>query len=68
MPPGGPVIRRRVRADGSYASASDPRVLAGLGASVERPRVRVQWPDGQAEEWADVAIDLYTTLVKGTGR
>ena len=42
--------------------------LAGLGASVERPRVRVQWPDGQAEEWTDVAIDQYTTLVKGTGR
>jgi enediyne biosynthesis protein E4 len=62
------VIWRRSRADGSYASANDSRVLAGLGASVERPRVRVQWPDGQAEEWTDVAIDQYTTLVKGSGR
>jgi len=43
-------------------------VLAGLGASVERPRVRVQWPDGRTEEWTDIAIDQYTTLVKGTGK
>jgi len=68
MRPGGPVMWRRVRADGSYASASDSRVLAGLGASAERPRVRVQWPDGRTEEWTDVAIDQYTTLVKGTGK
>jgi hypothetical protein len=30
--------------------------------------VRVQWPDGRTEEWADVAIDRYTTLVQGTGQ
>ena len=68
MRPAGPVIWRRSRADGSYASANDSRVLAGLGASVERPRVRVQWPDGRTEEWTDIAIDQYTTLVKGTGK
>ena len=33
-----------------------------------RLRIRVQWPDGKAEEWSDVAIDRYTTLVQGTGR
>ena len=32
------------------------------------PRVRVEWPDGRAEEWAGLPIDRYTTLVKGTGR
>jgi enediyne biosynthesis protein E4 len=64
----GPVLWRRARADGSYASANDPRVLAGLGASTERPRVRVQWPDGRTEEWVDVAIDQYTTLAEGNGR
>src|SRR5215831_9628985 len=41
-----PTLWRRVRADGSYASANDPRVLAGLGDSTERPNVRVHWPDG----------------------
>jgi hypothetical protein len=63
----GPILWRRARADGSYASANDPRVLVGLGTSTERPRVQVQWPDGSTEEWTDVAIDRYTTLAKGTG-
>ena len=64
----GPVLWRRARADGSYASANDPRVLVGLGTSQERPRVRVIWPNGHTEEWADVAIDRYTTLVEGSGK
>jgi hypothetical protein len=62
-----PVLWRRARSDGSYASANDPRVLAGLGASTESPRVRVQWPDGRTEEWQSVPIDRYTTLTEGTG-
>jgi hypothetical protein len=66
--PGAPVLWRRARADGSYGSANDPRVLAGLGASEEKPTVRVTWPDGRTEEWGDVAIDRYTALVQGTGR
>ena len=63
-----PALWRRARADGSYASSHDPRVLVGLGDSTERPLVRVVWPDGRAEEWADVPIDRYTTLEAGTGR
>ena len=63
----GPVLWRRARADGSYGSANDPRVLVGLGRSQEKPRVRVVWPSGHAEEWADVAVDRYTTLTEGTG-
>jgi len=58
---------RRARADGSYASANDPRVLAGLGQTTKPPRVRVLWPDGRAEEWADVPINRYTTLKEGSG-
>ena len=64
----GPVLWRRARADGSYASANDPRVLVGLGQSTERPHVRVQWPDGTMEEWVDVPVDRYTTLARGAGR
>jgi hypothetical protein len=63
-----PTLWRRVRADGSYASANDPRVLAGLGASTEPPRVRVRWPDGRTEEWSEVPIDRYTTIKEGSGR
>ena len=61
-----PTIWRRVRADGSYASANDPRVLVGLGELDEAPRVRVKWPSGQVEEWPDMAIDRWTTLREGS--
>jgi hypothetical protein len=59
---------RRARADGSYASANDPRVLVGLGDSTEPPRVRVRWPNGTTEEWSEVPIDRWTTLKEGEGR
>jgi enediyne biosynthesis protein E4 len=59
---------RRVRSDGSYASASDPRVLGGLGHSTRAPRVRVRWPGGTTEEWSAVDIDRYTTLKEGDGK
>jgi hypothetical protein len=58
---------RRARSDGSYASANDPRVLAGLGSTAGEPRVRVRWPGGRIEEWTRVPIDRYTTLREGTG-
>jgi enediyne biosynthesis protein E4 len=64
----GPTFWRRARADGSYASANDPRVLVGLGDSTEAPRVRVVWPSGRVEEWTTAAIDRYTTLTEGSGR
>jgi hypothetical protein len=63
----GLTIWRRARADGSYASANDPRVLVGLGDSAQPPNVRVIWPDGRREEWTHVAVDRYTTLREGGG-
>jgi len=66
--PSGPTIWRRSRSDGSYASANDPRVLVGLGTSTAPVTVRVQWPDGRMEEWADQAIDRWTTLKQGSGK
>ena len=64
----GVTLWRRARSDGSYASANDPRVLAGLGQSTRAPRVRVIWPNGTTEEWTTVAIDRYTTLKQGGGK
>ena len=58
---------RRVHADGSYASANDPRVLVGLGDATDLSRVRAHWPSGHVEEWTDVAIDRWTTLTEGGG-
>jgi len=59
------VLRRRVRTDGSYLSASDPRVLVGLGAASRVKSVRVLWPDGAVEEWQAILVDRYTTLKQG---
>lgn len=64
----GPTLWRRARADGSYASANDPRVLVGLGDTATIVKVRVEWPGGNAEEWTDVPVDRYTTLKEGEGR
>ena len=65
--PGATPLVRRARADGSYASANDPRVLVGLGTRAEAPLVRVRWPGGHSEEWPGVAIDRWTTLTEGSG-
>ena len=64
---GEPTLWRRARSDGSYASANDPRVLVGLGASDAPATVHVRWPDGAQETWAGVAADRWTTLAEGTG-
>ena len=61
----GTTLWRRARADGSFASANDPRVLVGLGESDGISLVRVFWPDGEIEEWTDVPSDRYTTLTQG---
>ena len=58
---------RRARADGSYASANDPRVLVGLGTQSDPVRVRILWPGGRVEQWRDVPVDRYTTLREGSG-
>jgi hypothetical protein len=64
----GPALWRRSRADGSYGSANDPRVVAGLGEPTEAPTVRVYWPNGAVEEWPQVPVDRYTVLKEGEGR
>jgi hypothetical protein len=64
----GKTLWRRARADGSYASANDPRVLVGLGESAAPARVQVLWPDGTREAWTDVAVDRWTTMKQGSGR
>jgi hypothetical protein len=66
-PTGGRTRWRRARSDGSYGSASDPRVLVGLGGEDRPVEVRVHWPDGRVERWTSVEVDRYTTLSAGTG-
>jgi enediyne biosynthesis protein E4 len=63
----GPPLWRRARADGSYASANDPRVLVGLGAAATVQQVRVVWPGGRVETWKNLPVNRWLTLKEGTG-
>jgi hypothetical protein len=65
---GAPTLWHRAATDGSYASASDPRVLVGLGEASEVLEVRVVWPDGTAESFPPPPLLTYADLVQGTGR
>src|SRR4029079_13792553 len=64
---GAPTLWRRVRTDGSYLAASDARVHFGLAADPKIDAVIVQWPEGEAERWADVSADRTMSLRRGTG-
>jgi hypothetical protein len=64
---GEPGLRRRARADGSYASAQDPRILFGLGDDGADRTVRIRWPDGAEEDFRALAADRYHVLRQGTG-
>jgi hypothetical protein len=65
---GRPTLWRRVRTDGSYLSASDPRVHVGLGPSATIDGVVVTWPDGVRERFTSVDRDRTVTLRRGAGR
>ena len=65
----GDVVRhRRVAADGSYASASDPRLVVGLAGCIEPVSVFVTWPDGRVEVFSKLEIGAYNRLRRGAGR
>ena len=60
-------LARRVRSDGSYASAHDSRLLLGLGDGPPLDRLRVSWPDGRVEEWPAPEPRQYVPLRHGSG-
>jgi len=63
----GAVLQRRVARDGSYCSASDPRVTFGLGDVDAVTRVTVRWPNGALESWATIPVNRQTQLTEGQG-
>ena len=64
----GRVLWRRVRVDSSYAAASDPRLIVGLGSATRIDQLIVHWPGGNSEEFFPSGIDRYHTLTEGQGR
>jgi hypothetical protein len=47
---------------GSYLSASDPRLLVGLGASGSARAVEVRWPSGRTQRINNPRLNAYTTI------
>ena len=63
-----PDLVRYAHADGSYASASDPRVVFGLGGGAVATGLEVRWPDGTREALAAPPIGRYSVVREGSGR
>lgn len=53
---------RRVRSDGGYASAHDPRLVFGRGRAAGPVAVVVRWPDGAAQRFGPLATGQYHVL------
>jgi hypothetical protein len=62
---GGRTVVRRVESGGSYATASDARVLFGLGAEAAPRTIRVHWPDGKTEDFGSLGVDRYWLIESG---
>ena len=59
-----PCRRQRATTDGSYASASDARVLFGLGSATGPRHVNVRWPDGTHQRFGPLGTNRYHTLTR----
>jgi hypothetical protein len=61
-------VRTRARVGGaSYLTASDPRLLFGLGQATRVEALEVRWPSGLVESFPTPPVDRYTTLREGEG-
>src|SRR6266700_7189061 len=51
----------------SYMSASDPRILFGLGKRTKIESLEITWPSGQVDRLTNVPIDQSIAVKEGTG-
>ena len=51
---------------GSYCSASDPRVLFGLGTVTKIDQLEVKWPSGKISTLKNINANQYLTIKEGT--
>jgi hypothetical protein len=51
----------------SYMSASDPRILFGLGKRTKIESLEITWPSGQVDRLASVPIDRIIACKEGAG-
>lgn len=58
-------LTRWIHGGGSYLSASDRRVLVGLGSAEKADRVTVVWPSGKRQEYSNLAAGRGWQLKEG---
>jgi hypothetical protein len=58
-------VRARV-GGGSYLTASDPRLLFGLGGAEVVDAIEVRWPSGRVDRFPGTATNRYVTLTEGS--
>jgi len=61
----GQMQTRFAKGGGSYASSGDRRHVFGLGKAEKIDRLTVIWPNGERQQWKDLAINRYYQLVQG---
>jgi enediyne biosynthesis protein E4 len=63
----GQKLVRSVKGGGSYLSASDPRILFGLGRATKVDGLTVRWPSGKLQKWdgTSLGVDRYLVLREG---
>ena len=54
-----------VTAGTSYLSASDRRILVGLGAADRVDRLTIRWPSGKTQTWSDLAAGQSLVIAEG---
>jgi hypothetical protein len=59
-------LTKFVKGGGSYLSASDPRLLFGLGTAGAVKRVTVKWSWGKSQTWEAPEAGAYWELREGT--
>ncbi len=58
-------LTRFIKGGGSYLSASDPRLLFGLGTVGKVKRLTVKWSWGGTQSWDDLEPGAYWELTEG---
>ncbi|MFZ4783592.1 MAG: FG-GAP-like repeat-containing protein, partial [Armatimonadaceae bacterium] len=62
---GGKTFVRHAHTDGSYMSASDGRVIVGLGQVSGPVDVSIRWPSGLTQQLTSQALGSYITVTEG---
>ena len=61
------MLWKTARTDGSYMSASDPRLHFGLGEATAIRGIGVEWPGGGREFFEQKRINTLVVLREGRG-